>query len=78
VNTRNLWLTTAAALAVFVALDLVVRYARFPGYGALIGFGGCVVIVVVSKWIGKVLLERSEGYYEHDVAPDVQEDLRGE
>ncbi|MFA9446902.1 hypothetical protein [Egicoccus sp. AB-alg6-2] len=76
-NTRRLWVITGIALVVVVALDLVVQYARFPGYGALIGFGGCVVIVVVSKWIGKRLLERPEGYYEHDVAPDVQEDLRG-
>lgn len=35
-----------------------------PGFYALFGFVGCVAIIVISKWIGKILLQRKEGYYE--------------
>ncbi len=35
-----------------------------PGFYALFGFIGCVAIIVLSKWIGKLLLQRREEYYE--------------
>lgn len=68
---------TAVALVISVVVDWLVDYSRFPGYGALIGLGGCVAIILVSKWLGTTFLERPEGYYPDDVAPDVQEDVRG-
>jgi hypothetical protein len=67
---------TLLAFAVAVVVDLVVGYSPFPGYGASIGFLGCVVIVVVSKWLGR-WLSRPEDYYPDDVPSDLQEDLRG-
>jgi ABC-type branched-subunit amino acid transport system permease subunit len=60
-----------------MSLDLLIGYSPFPGYGALLGLGGCVAIVLVSKWLGTALLQRPEDYYPDDVAPDVQEDVRG-
>jgi hypothetical protein len=68
---------TAVALVVGVFVDLLIGYSPFPGYGALLGLGGCVAIVLVSKWLGTALLQRPEDYYPDDVAPDVQEDVRG-
>lgn len=62
---NRVWPVTAAVFAVAVAADLLrgADYA-FPGYYAAFGFAGCVLIVLVSKWLGKHLLQRSENYYE--------------
>lgn len=69
-------LVTAAAFVLAVLADLAIGYSPFPGYGALIGLIGCIVIVVVSKWLGR-FLSRPEDLYPLDVPADVQEDLRG-
>ncbi len=37
---------------------------RIPGFYALFGFGACVVIIFVSKTLGKVWLEKREDYYD--------------
>ncbi len=34
------------------------------GFFALLGFIGCVVLVVVSKWLGKYWLQRNKDYYD--------------
>jgi hypothetical protein len=67
---------TAALLALGVVVDIVTGAKNFPGYAASIGLVGCVVIVVVSKWLGGAL-SRPEDLYPDDVPADVQEDLRG-
>jgi peptidoglycan/LPS O-acetylase OafA/YrhL len=76
VRTGRPLVVTLIAFAVAVVVDVVVGYSPFPGYGALIGFLGCVVIVVVSRWLGR-WLSRPEDYYADDVPIDLQEDLRG-
>ncbi len=58
-----------------VLVDVFVGYSPFPGYGAAIGLFGCIAIVVVSKWLGAVLLDRPEDYYPDEVPPDLQPDL---
>ena len=40
------------------------RFEDWPAFGALYGFFACVVIVVVSKLVGKLWLMRSENYYD--------------
>ncbi len=35
-----------------------------PGFFALLGFLGCVAIILVSKWLGRYWLQRREDYYE--------------
>lgn len=64
-----------AALAL-VALAEIVLPRLFPGephhfafeglpaFGSLYGLASCVVIVVVSKWLGKAWLMRREDYYD--------------
>ena len=34
------------------------------GYKALIGFVGAVVFIIFGKWMGRLLLQRSEDYDE--------------
>jgi hypothetical protein len=67
---------TAVLFALGIAVDIVTGAKNFPGYAASIGLLGCIVIVVVSKWIGGAL-SRPEDLYPDDVPADVQEDLRG-
>lgn len=75
---RRALAVTVVALALMVVLDLIRGdTSPIPGYYAAIGLFGCVAIILVSKWIGKRLLQRREDYYPLDEPPDVQEDLRG-
>ena len=61
-------LLLAGALLAMVLLEatLVPHYHpvfpwhSVPGYAALIGLVGCVVVVQLSKWLGKALLQRPE------------------
>ena len=60
---RRRVLVVSAALVVSIALDWVLD-AEPPGYAAAIGLGGCILIIIVSKWLGRVWLQRPEDYYE--------------
>jgi hypothetical protein len=60
-----------------VLVDLWTGYSPFPGYAALLGLVGCAGIIIVSKWLGTIWLQKPEDHYPDDVPPDVQEDLRG-
>ena len=53
---------TAGVFLVAVIVDLIVG-ADVPGYDALLGFVGCVVIIIGSKWLGKKVIQRPESYY---------------
>jgi hypothetical protein len=59
---KRILLITAAAFAVGLTLDLVLDRA-YPGLTAALGFGGCLAIVLGSKWLGHSLLQRPETYY---------------
>ena len=37
---------------------------KIPGFWSLFGFISCVLIIVVSKWIGDHWLVRDEDYYD--------------
>ncbi|MDA2932900.1 hypothetical protein MYX82_01000 [Acidobacteria bacterium AH-259-D05] len=39
-------------------------FENFPAWGSLYGLASCVVIIVVSKLLGKVWLMRREDYYD--------------
>jgi hypothetical protein len=69
---------TVTAFAIGMLVDLVIGEIHYyPGYAASIGLVGCVVIVIVSKWLGKALIQRPEDHYPLDVPADEEEDLRG-
>lgn len=39
-------------------------FEDWPAFGSIYGFLSCVVIILVSKLLGKLWLMRSESYYE--------------
>lgn len=59
-----------AVLAILLVLGFLVpghpdfSWERLPGFFALYGFISCVVIIAVSKILGKLLLTRKEDYYD--------------
>jgi len=73
---RTALAVTGALLGIGIIADVVTGAKNFPGYAASIGLFGCIVIVVVSKWLGGAL-SRPEDLDPDDVPMDVQEDLRG-
>jgi hypothetical protein len=58
----RIWSVTGVLLVVAIVIDLLLGI-RPPGQMAVYGFVGCVVIIVVSKWFGKLFVQRREGYY---------------
>jgi hypothetical protein len=58
----------ASVLLVLVALEAwvfphyhpVFPWHFVPGYAAVIGLVGCIVVVQISKWLGNVLLQRPD------------------
>lgn len=35
-----------------------------PAFYALWGFVGCIVIILASKWMGKLFIQKKEDYYD--------------
>jgi len=68
------WLVTALALIVVsVVLDILLlrqqgepEWTFFPGFYALFGLVGAMLIIVISRWLGRLWLERNEEYYYHN------------
>ena len=75
-----IWIA-CAFLALVVVLDAIpgivdkehahTAVERWPGFWAVFGFVGCVVIILVSKWFGHLGIMTREDYYEDkpSVAP---------
>jgi len=74
---RRAAVATACLAAVAVLVDILLGTSHVPGYSAAIGLFGCIVIVLASKWLGAVLIQRPEDHWPDDVPADEQEDLRG-
>ena len=36
---------------------------RIPGFWSLFGFAACIVIILISKWIGRLGIMQDENYY---------------
>lgn len=59
-----------ASLAIVVVIGFFIKghghfpWESIPGFWAVAGFVACVMIVVFSKTIGKIWLEKKEDYYE--------------
>lgn len=39
-------------------------WEQIPGFYIIFGFVGCVVIILVSKALGKLFLQKEEDYYD--------------
>jgi len=63
-----------AALAVLILLDAIpaivdkehahTSVEQFPGFWAVFGFVGCVILILVSKWFGHRGIMTREDYYD--------------
>lgn len=58
-------------LALLVIVDIIVpRHEihffgdKIPGFWSFFGFAACVLIILVSKWIGHQGLMKNEDYYD--------------
>ena len=58
-------------LVLLIIVDFIIpRHAihffgdKIPGFWSLFGLSACVVIIIVSKWLGKNGLMRDEDYYD--------------
>ena len=60
-----------AMLVLLIAVDFIIpRHEihffvdKIPGFWSLFGFISCVLIIIVSKWIGHMGLMQDENYYD--------------
>jgi len=78
VKNRRALIVTGALFALGILVDVLTgAKGPFPGYAASIGLFGCIVIIIGSKWLGKLFIQAPEDYYPDDTPPDHVEDLRG-
>lgn len=70
-NTQTLKRIAYAILALTVVLDFFIPrdYVHFfwdeiPGFSAVYGFIACILIIIVSKALGRYWLSRPEDYYD--------------
>ena len=59
------------ALIILIVVDFIIpRHEihffgdKVPGFWSLFGFIACVLIIIVSKWIGHMGLMQDESYYD--------------
>ena len=68
------WGLAGAAALASVAAKIAYHdaaHARFwwhevPAFDLVYGFAGCLAIIVLSKALGKLWLQRPEGYYDEE------------
>ena len=73
-NLRTVIRVCYVILAMLVVLDLLpfvvdkhhahTSAERIPGFWAVFGFVGCVILIVASKWYGKLGIMQREDYYD--------------
>ena len=63
--------TAYVALIILIVVDFIIpRHEihffgdKVPGFWSLFGFIACVLIIIVSKWIGHMGLMQDENYYD--------------
>ena len=63
--------TAYVALIILIVVDFIIpRHEihffgdKIPGFWSLFGFIACVLIIMVSKWIGHLGLMQDENYYD--------------
>jgi uncharacterized membrane protein len=69
---RIYWIILGIVTVITIVLDVTVavhpsygyRFAAFPGFYILLSFAGCLVLIFVSKGIGKLFIQQKEDYYD--------------
>jgi uncharacterized membrane protein len=58
---KRVWIVLAAATAALILLEGILLDAKpFPGFHAAVGFVSCVVVIAVSKALGRLGLQQPE------------------
>lgn len=70
-RTKKVKIIAYGVLALLIAADFIIpRHEihffgdKIPGFWSFFGFVACVLIIVVSKWIGHFWLMKDENYYD--------------
>ncbi|MCK4738706.1 MAG: hypothetical protein KAT46_02040 [Deltaproteobacteria bacterium] len=70
-KTKVIRMVLYVLMVVFIIWDVLMErhhmifpWDYVPGFSALYGFVSCVLIIVISKIIGKLWLQKKEGYYD--------------
>lgn len=65
------WIFAAVSGAIVIALPYFLPHGEhhgwwsaIPGWWSIFGAAGCAAIVIVSKWLGHVFLQKDEDFYE--------------
>ena len=68
---RRGWIVAIVAAVIAIALQYVLPlkhhggfWEHIPGWWAIFGGIGCALIVIVSKWLGALFLQKPEDWYE--------------
>ena len=59
-----------AALILIIVIDFIIPRHEvhffgdgIPGFWSLFGFVACILIILISKWIGRLGIKQDENYY---------------
>jgi hypothetical protein len=64
------WLGLVGVVVMTLGIQMFVPYYqpkwwdKIPFGYAIYGFVGCTVIIFVSKWLGKVMIQKGEKFYD--------------
>ncbi len=69
-RTKTIKRTAYAALILIILIDFFIpRHEihfigdQIPGFWSLFGFVACILIILISKWIGRLGIMQDENYY---------------
>ena len=69
-RTKTMKRISYAALILIILIDFFIpRHEihffgdRIPGFWSLFGFVACILIILISKWIGRLGIVQDENYY---------------
>ncbi|MBN7797214.1 hypothetical protein [Parahaliea mediterranea] len=74
-NVRRILWALYAACILTLSLELVVHrhtehpWEWLPGFYPAYGFIGCVVLVLVAKWMRKIIIRPEDYYQQRDLPP---------
>ena len=57
-------ITAASIIGQYLAEDFHHWWDMIPGFYAVYGFVGCILIIKVSKWFGRKIVFRDEDHYD--------------
>jgi hypothetical protein len=62
------WFLFGCAALISLAVEMTQEahhwWEKIPGFYVFFGFAGCVAIILISKALGKLLLQKKEDYYD--------------